>query len=132
MEQADSLWQASKGVSRTAIEEAARNYDAKHGLSFPTTVQDKLASKRTFLKNFNFNKYIEQYLGPMPHDGWHTHHILYKWGLGEGQQAIVAEGQAILREAGIHPVFGPEMFVWAPQRAKGQHHITSLTEVVEK
>jgi hypothetical protein len=45
---------------------------------------------------------------------------------------LVREGQDILREAGIHPVFGLQMFVWAPQRVVLQHHIESLTEVVER
>jgi hypothetical protein len=43
----------------------------------------------------------------------------------------VAEGQAILREAGIDPIFGLENLIWAPMRVKRQHHGDTLRGVVD-
>ncbi len=60
----------------------------------------------------------------------HGHHILYKKGNGPKQQALVKEGQAILREYGIDPFFGKENLVWAPNRVAGQHHVNDLTQTV--
>jgi hypothetical protein len=54
-----------------------------------------------------------------------------KGGHGPAQQALVAEGQAILREAGIDPIFGLENLIWAPMRVKGQHHGDTLRGVVD-
>jgi hypothetical protein len=59
----------------------------------------------------------------------HAHHILYKKGIGEAQQALVKEGQAILRRYGIDPIFGPENLVWAPKSAKGQHGAERLLQL---
>jgi hypothetical protein len=62
----------------------------------------------------------------------HAHHILFKKGIGEAQQELVEEGQRILRNVGIDPIFGAENLVWAPWRVHGQHGIDSLTRVVNK
>jgi hypothetical protein len=116
---------------KEVVRDLAATFDASKGISFLTTVYDTLASKQEYIRDFDFGKYITPYLGPQPHDGWHAHHILYKLGLGLGQQDMVRGAQPILREVGIHPVFGLEMFAWAPQRVELQHHIESLTEVVD-
>ena len=55
----------------------------------------------------------------------HAHHILLKRGNGKAQQELVKEGQEILREYDIDPIYGLENLTWAPN-IKGQHHITAL------
>jgi len=59
----------------------------------------------------------------------HPHHILYKVGVGEKQQALVLEGQGYLRAVGIDPVKGIDNLVWAPN-IKGQHTIGNLEPLV--
>ncbi|MER1992359.1 MAG: hypothetical protein ABS864_07940 [Aerococcus urinaeequi] len=59
----------------------------------------------------------------------HAHHILFKKGLGISQQELVEEGQKILREYDIDPIFGIENLTWAPNRVKGQHSIDALKVV---
>ena len=61
----------------------------------------------------------------------HAHHILFKKGLGEAQQELVSEGQAILRRFDIDPVYGKENLVWAPMRVAGQHDINALRNVLD-
>lgn len=61
----------------------------------------------------------------------HAHHILYRKGLGSGQQALVLVGQAILEKHGIDPVYGVENLVWAPMRVVGQHGIEALQNVLD-
>ncbi|HIF5697786.1 TPA: hypothetical protein ACX3DO_003661 [Vibrio parahaemolyticus] len=61
----------------------------------------------------------------------HAHHILFKKGLGAEQQALVTEGQILLRKYGIDPIFGPENLVWAPNRIEGQHDIKALQQVID-
>jgi hypothetical protein len=41
------------------------------------------------------------------------------------------EGQEILRQVGIDPLFGKEVFVWAPNNPPGQHHIDALQPLVD-
>ncbi len=60
----------------------------------------------------------------------HAHHILFKKGLGEAQQMLVHEGQDLLRKVGIDPLFGKEVFVWAPLYAKGQHSPDTADDLV--
>jgi hypothetical protein len=86
---------------------------------------DELARK------VDFGAYMESLGLPMPMDGWHAHHILFKEGLRAAQQALVVEGQELLWEAGIHPIVGPENLVWAPLRVKDQHSIKTLQRTVE-
>lgn len=62
----------------------------------------------------------------------HAHHILFKEGLGETQKQLVREGQELLRRFGIDPIMGPENLVWAPMRAKMQHHTDTLRHVVDE
>lgn len=62
----------------------------------------------------------------------HAHHILFKKGLVPAQQALVDEGQAILRKVGTDPIYGKENLVWAPWQVSEQHGIGSLTHVVNK
>lgn len=60
----------------------------------------------------------------------HAHHVVYENGIGTSQQAIVKEGQEILRRHGLDPVKGLENLVWAPN-VKGQHNLSNLTAVVD-
>ena len=76
----------------------------------------------TEMKKTNFGIYLTNIKGPKPSnmDRPHAHHILYKEGVKEEQQALVEEGQAILRKYGIDPIVGEENLVWAPNTS-GQH-----------
>ena len=80
-----------------------------------------------------FNELLTEMKGPRPKDMQdpHAHHILAKKGLGEEQQALVSEGQAILRHYGIDPIYGKENLTWAPWRVAGQHHIDSISALVK-
>ncbi|MEK3806969.1 AHH domain-containing protein [Bacillus sp. FSL H8-0547] len=62
----------------------------------------------------------------------HTHHILFKKGLGETQQKLVQEGQEILKRYGIDPIICKENLVWAPNSVIGQHSLDSLEKVVNR
>jgi hypothetical protein len=86
------------------------------------------------LLNFDFGKHLRALIGDPPKGmiDPHAHHILFKKGIGEAQQELVEEGQRILRNVGIDPIFGAENLVWAPWRVHGQHGIDSLTRVVNK
>ena len=80
-----------------------------------------------------WGRYLEDLIGPSP-EGMinpHAHHILFKKGLGAVQQALVEEGQAILRRHGIDPIYGKENLVWAPYKIAEQHHTSVLTHTVE-
>jgi hypothetical protein len=84
-----------------------------------------------------WGKHLEQTLGvakpttPLPNDDvWHAHHILFKSGQVGKQADLVKEGQEILRQVGIDPLFGKEVFVWAPLHAKGQHHTDTADDLV--
>lgn len=59
----------------------------------------------------------------------HGHHILFEKGIGKAQQALVTEGQAILRKVGIDPINGLENLTWAP-RVRGQHTLAALEPLV--
>jgi len=61
----------------------------------------------------------------------HLHHILFKKGIGEKQQALVKEGQDILRRHGIDPINGPENLTIAPN-IKGQHTHEALKPLVDR
>ena len=76
----------------------------------------------TEMKKTDFGAYLTNIKGPKPTnmDRAHAHHILYKEGVKEEQQALVEEGQAILRKYGIDPIVGEENLVWAPNTS-GQH-----------
>lgn len=84
-------------------------------------------------ESFNFGDYLEYDLGiprPLAMQRLHAHHILRKKGRNSVEQALVDEGQNILRRYGIDPVFGKENLTWAPQYAEGQHTKESLLYVV--
>ena len=80
----------------------------------------------------HLGEYLRNTIGNPPEDmiNPHAHHILFKTGLGEKQQELVKEGQAILRKYGIDPITGPENIVWAPNSVNGQHALPSLEKVV--
>ena len=85
-------------------------------------------------QGFDFGKHLRGLIGD-PTKGMidpHAHHILFKKGIGAAQQALVDEGQAILRKVGIDPIYGKENLVWAPWRVSQQHGIDSLSHVVSK
>ena len=86
------------------------------------------------IEKFEFGKYLRSKIGGPPADmvDPHAHHILFKKGLGPAQQALVQEGQAILLEYEIDPIFGLENLVWAPYRITGQHDYAALKNVVDQ
>jgi len=86
------------------------------------------------MKNLDFGKYLRTIAGDPPVDmlNPHAHHILFKTGLGDAQQALVEEGQAILRKYGIDPIVGPENLVWAPNGITGQHDFAAIEYVVNQ
>jgi hypothetical protein len=97
-------------------------------------IQKKLEdAAKLNIDTFDFGKYLKGKLGDPPAGmiDPHAHHILFKKGLGQAQQAIVEEGQAILRKHGIDPIYGIENLVWAPNRIAKQHDIASLQNVVD-
>ncbi|PNP21798.1 hypothetical protein AL471_013490 [Vibrio alginolyticus] len=51
--------------------------------------------------------------------------------MGAEQQALVTEGQILLRKYGIDPIFDHENLVWAPNRIQGQYDIYALRQVVD-
>jgi hypothetical protein len=85
------------------------------------------------IDTFNYGSYLRDLIGPPP-EGMvdpHAHHILFKQGNGAAQQALVQEGQALLRRYDIDPIFGAENLTWAPNRVAGQHGIDALRNVVD-
>jgi hypothetical protein len=86
------------------------------------------------MKTMDFGAYARTIIGDppvVPGVEYHAHHILFKTGNGVAQKMLVQEGQDILRRYGIDPVVGPELFVWAPSKVKGQHDVIALEQVVE-
>ena len=82
---------------------------------------------------FNWGRYLRDQIGEPP-PGMidpHAHHILFKQGNGLLQQQLVVEGQAILRRAGIDPIYGPENLTWAPMRITQQHSLNSIQPLVD-
>jgi hypothetical protein len=80
----------------------------------------------------SWGSYLTRMKGPPP-EGMidpHAHHVVFQTGNGAAQQALVVEGQGILRAAGIDPISGPENLVWAPMRVNGQHGQPALNQVV--
>ncbi|MEH1789028.1 MAG: polymorphic toxin-type HINT domain-containing protein [Nostoc sp.] len=61
----------------------------------------------------------------------HAHHILYKKGRGAEQQKLVQEGQQLLTDVGIDPIWGPENLTWAPNRVTGQHRVQDARDIVD-
>ena len=86
------------------------------------------------IEGFDFRKHLRGLVGDSPKGmiDPHAHHILFKKGHGTAQQALVDEGQAILRGVGIDPIYGKENLVWAPWRVSKQHGIDSLRKVVDE
>ncbi len=105
---------------------AAKPNTGYNGIDLPGTDID--------YSKFNFNKYLRDQIGAPPSSmiDPHAHHILFKEGNGMAQKALVQEGQALLRNYGIDPIFGFENLTWAPNRIVGQHDIKALTNVVDK
>jgi len=86
------------------------------------------------IEGFDFGKHLRGVIGDPPKGmvDPHAHHILFKKGLGPVQQALIDEGQAILRKVGIDPIYGKENLIWAPWRVSKQHGIESLQKVVDE
>lgn len=107
-------------------------YSALSGKAWSRARQERMDQYLGSIKNIDYGNVMERMGIPKPLNmkDAHGHHILYKKGNGPKQQALVKEGQAILREYGIDPFFGKENLVWAPQNPKGQHHINDLTQTV--
>ncbi|WP_082786616.1 T7SS effector LXG polymorphic toxin [Sporosarcina psychrophila] len=91
------------------------------------------ADKDVNIDNFDFGKFLKKHKDDPPEEmkNHHAHHILFKRGNGKAQQELVKEGQEILREYDIDPIYGLENLTWAPN-IKGQHDITALRNVVDK
>ncbi|MGL4463160.1 MAG: polymorphic toxin-type HINT domain-containing protein [Planctomycetia bacterium] len=89
---------------------------------------------KPLVEGFDFGKHLRGLIGDPPSDmlNPHAHHILFKKGLGPAQQALVNDGQAILRKVGIDPIYGKENLVWAPFKISLQHGPASLNEVVSR
>jgi len=107
--------------------------DALKQLGKSLDADDLAKVKSALLDTFDFGKYLTSNRGGPP-PGMvdpHAHHILFKKGHGVAQQALVDEGQAILRKYGIDPIYGVENLVWAPNRVDAQHGIETLRNVVE-
>ena len=115
---------------------------ARQGLGL---LGDVAGKRRTYIVNgvertygqhfdgFSYGTYLKGLKGAAP-DGMidpHAHHILFKKGLGAGQQELVEEGQDILRRVGIDPIYGVENLTWAPN-IEGQHVTANLREVVDR
>ncbi|MEW8050539.1 MAG: AHH domain-containing protein, partial [Candidatus Thiodiazotropha sp.] len=85
------------------------------------------------LQTFDFGVHLRSIAGDPPAGmpNPHAHHILFKKGLGQKQQDLVIEGQALLKKYEIDPIFGSENLIWAPNRIKGQHDINALQQVVD-
>ncbi len=100
---------------------------------FSQTIKIKLVP-RGLIDGFDFGKHLRELIGDPPKGmvDPHAHHILFKKGLGPAQQALVEEGQAILRKVGIDPIYGKDNLIWAPWRVAEQHGIESLTKVVDE
>jgi hypothetical protein len=88
------------------------------------------------MMKMDFGEYLRNTIGDHPNTDpdvkWYAHHILFKKGNNAAQQALVVQGQAILRKYGIDPIVGPENLVWASLYAKGQHAYPALEAVVEE
>ncbi|WP_438298543.1 hypothetical protein [Sporosarcina sp. FA15] len=91
------------------------------------------ADKDVNIDNFDFGKFLKKHKDDPPEEmkNHHAHHILFKRGNGKAKQELVKEGQEILREYDIDPIYGLENLTWAPN-IKGQHDITPLRNVVDK
>jgi hypothetical protein len=92
------------------------------------------AYEKELIEHMDFGKYLSKMVGEPPANmcNPHAHHILFKVGNGKKQQALVQEGQEILRKYGIDPIVGKEVLCWAPNAIKGQHDINALKMVVDE
>lgn len=92
------------------------------------------AYEKELVEHMDFGKYLSKMVGEPPASmcNPHAHHILFKVGNGKKQQALVQEGQEILRKYGIDPIAGKEVLCWAPNAIKGQHDINALKMVVDE
>ena len=115
------------------------------GLQFPVTsgqgvfgsTLGNIKFKNPAIRNidsFNFGSHLTKMIGSAPKGmvDPHAHHILFKKGNGVAQQALVKEGQKILKDFDIDPIYGVENLAWAPNRVAGQHGIDALQNVVER
>ncbi|WP_395343512.1 hypothetical protein PN836_003555 [Ningiella sp. W23] len=109
------------------------NLDANTALKKQLGLEGKVKKVRD-IDNSDFGAFLRKRIGdPLavmldPH----AHHILFKKGLGAKQQALVKEGQDLLKMYDIDPLFGKENLAWAPNRIKGQHDIKALQQVIDK
>lgn len=92
------------------------------------------AYEKELIEHMDFGKYLSKMVGEPPASmcNPHAHHILFKVGNRKKQQALVQEGQEILRKYGIDPIVGKEVLCWAPNAIKGQHDINALKMVVDE
>jgi A nuclease family of the HNH/ENDO VII superfamily with conserved AHH len=121
---------AVRGVARVG----AAGVELALGNAFTGPASGSLRSQIGAAGSIDFAALLREKIGDPPAGmiDPHAHHILFKEGNGVAQKALVQEGQAILREYGIDPIKGTENLVWAPNRVAGQHHIDSLSIVVNE
>lgn len=86
------------------------------------------------VQGFNYGQHLRDMIGDptatMPDP--HAHHSVFKRGNGQAQQTLAQEGQQIIRDYDIDPIYGPENLSWAPNRVPGQHSIDALRPLVEE
>jgi hypothetical protein len=127
----DGSWGVFDGLKNDFIKDGGRVIAYPNEAAAAVAADAGNSLRAANAQNFAFGQYLNNLVGSPPPSmtNPHAHHILFKKGLGPAQQALVDEGQAILRKHGIDPIFGPENLVWAPNVA-GQHTLDSLDEVV--
>ncbi len=108
----ESLTKNNKSVRATAYYLATKKRDQLGKIQFKELLQSYNVDPEGDLKNV------------------HAHHILYKVGAGEEQQAIVTERREILEKYDIDVFTDRDNLVWAPN-VEGQHIKENLQEVVE-
>lgn len=125
---------SSDTAAKIAEEEADKIAEgARRGLAAADDLVEYQGRMVSINRNDIFRKILRERVGGHP-EGMiepHAHHILFKKGLDEEQQALVREGQEILRRYDIDPIFGPENLTWAPN-IKGQHTTQALKQVLKR
>jgi RHS repeat-associated protein len=124
---------AKKAAAKKAAAGKAASQTAKQGGKQAAKQAEKQGAKQAAKNSkFSWGKYLRSKIGGAPKGMVkpHAHHILFKEGIGAEQKRLVAEGQAMLREAGIDPIKGVENLTWAPNIA-GQHLTSTLKKLVD-
>ncbi|MDF2822130.1 MAG: hypothetical protein K0R15_2578 [Clostridiales bacterium] len=110
---------------RLALQKGTFSADEIKQLSKHMSDLDITEAYETAMKNIDFGKYLKAIAGDPLADmvNPHAHQNLFKTGLGEAQQKLASEGQAILRKHGIDPIVGTENLVRAPNAVTGRYNL---------